>query len=319
MILQNRPFYNTFRIIYNSLMPGKNDTSVTVFAGKGGVGKTTCAAAAGLHFAQEGKKTLVISTDATPSLQHIFEIRIEAKPSIVTANLYFSELGDAEVQQMWDGKFGRDVFQVFSSFVDIGYAEFVGFMSSMLPGLAEEFMVDYIRELVESHTYDAIVWDTAPLGQTLALLHTPAMLSKHLKAAPRIYTRLKAGSGTREPILDIIRRWEALSALDVSFLRDNVDFNIVAIPEALAVNQLDGIFEEMNKFGFKVSRLIINNVVKSPDSAFMQERATQQKEYLELIRMKYGRLRTTELPMFPREIKGLEKIREIEKALFGQA
>jgi arsenite-transporting ATPase len=318
MILQNPPFYNTLYIIYNSRMMAKGSTCVTVFAGKGGVGKTTCAAAAGLHYAQKGKKTLVISTDATPSLEHIFDIKPVAKPALVMPDLHFHELGVQEVQQMWDGKFGRDVFQVFSSFVDIGYAEFVEFMSSMLPGLAEEFMVDYIRELAESHIYDAIIWDTAPLGQTLALLQTPAMISKHLKTAPRIYTRLKAGAGTREPVMDIIRRWEALSAVDVSFLRNNVDFNIVAIPEALAVNQLDSTFTEMDKFGFKVSRLIINNVVKSPDSAFMQERAIQQKEYLELIRVKYGRVTITELPMFSREIKGLDRIREIEKALFTE-
>ncbi|MCX6005019.1 MAG: hypothetical protein NT082_05040, partial [Chloroflexi bacterium] len=159
---------------------------------------------------------------------------------------------------------------------------------------------------------------TAPLGQTLALLQTPAMLSKHLKIAPRIYTRLKAGADTREPILDIIRRWEGLSALNISFLRNSVDFNIVAIPEALAVNQLDGIFSEMDKFGFKVSRLIINNVVKSPDSAFMQERAAQQKQYLELIWVKYGGLLTSELPLFPHEIKGLDRIREVEKVLFTE-
>ena len=53
----------------------------------------------------------------------------------------------AEVKQMWDKKFGREVYEVFSSFVAVNYTDFVDFMSSILPGLSDEFMVDYIKEL----------------------------------------------------------------------------------------------------------------------------------------------------------------------------
>jgi len=298
-------------------MPEIMKPSVTVFAGKGGVGKTTCAAAAALRSSSKGLRTLAISTDATPSLAHIFEIKPGGKPARVTENLYFSELGTEEVKQMWDGKFGKDVYQVFSSFVDIDYPEFVDFIASMLPGLAEEFMVDYIRELKESGAYDTIIWDTAPLGQTLALLETPSLVTQHLRLAPRIYTRMKAGTGTKEPILDIIRRWEALSATDMEFLRSGVDFNIVAIAEALAVNQLDGILNEMQRYGFKVSRLIINNVVKAADSPFLREKSAQQRGYLATIHDKYGHLEITELPMFSHEVRGIERIREVASALFG--
>ncbi|MBN1689593.1 MAG: ArsA family ATPase [Dehalococcoidia bacterium] len=298
-------------------MPERKESKVTVFAGKGGVGKTTCAAAAALHFSLLGLKTLAISTDATPSLAHIFEIKAQGKPACVSDNLYFSELGTEEVTQMWDGKFGKDVYQVFASFVDIGYAEFADFIASMLPGLAEEFMVDYIRELQESGSYDRIIWDTAPLGQTLTLLETPALVSQHLRLAPRIYTKMKAGTGTKEPILDIIRRWEALSATDMEFLRRGVDFTIIAIAEALAVNQLDGTLGEMQRYGFKVSRLVINNVVKTADSPFLRQRAAQQQGYLSTIHGKYGHLQVTELPMFPQEVRGIEKIRAMAMELFG--
>lgn len=305
-------------ISYNIGMPDTNASTITVFAGKGGVGKTTCAAAAALQSSIMGLKTLAISTDATPSLAHIFGMKPENKPARVAESLFFSELGAEEVKLMWDGKFGRDVYQVFSSFVDIGYPEFVDFIASMLPGLAEEFIVDYIRELKESSLYDAIIWDTAPLGQTLALLETPALVTQHLRLAPRIYSRMKAGTGTKEPILDIIRRWEALSATDMKFLRSGVDFNIVAIPEALAVNQLDGIFTEMQRYGFKVSRLIINNVVKMEDSAFLREKMSQQQAYLETIHNKYNNLMIIELPMFSHEVQGLDRIKEVAEVLFNK-
>jgi arsenite-transporting ATPase len=297
-------------------MPDHTLAAVKVFAGKGGVGKTTCAAAAALHSSLKGYKTLAISTDATPSLAHIFDKSPGTGPVEVAPYLYFQEIGIAEARQLWDGRFGKDVYQVFSSFVDLGYAEFSDFMASMLPGLSEEFMIDYIRELCANKEFEAVVWDTAPLGQTLALLETPSMLSRHLRMAPRIYTRLKAGAGTKEPILDIIKRWEALSAVDMEFLRKGVDFSIVAIAEALAVNQLDSIFSELDKHGFNVSRLIVNNLIKDDGSEFLHERSTQQKTYLDLIRGRYAGMRITGVPMFPHEIKGLDRIKEVAEVLF---
>jgi arsenite-transporting ATPase len=291
-------------------------TSITMFTGKGGVGKTTCAAATALHQAVSGP-TLTISTDATPSLSHIFEISDDKKPAKVLPSLYINELGEVEIKEMWDEKFGREVYEVFSAFVAIEYDEFVEFMTSVLPGLGEEFMVDYIRGLSRRGRYETIVWDTAPLGQTLTLLQTPALLGNHLRMAPRIYSKLKLGHRSREPVLDILKRWEELSAENMVFLKNEVNFTMVTIPEALAVEQLEGIFRELNKYGLKVKQLIINNVVRAPDSEFLQTKARQQKDYLEHIYEKYSDLQIIELPMFPYELKGLDRLREVEKILFA--
>jgi arsenite-transporting ATPase len=292
-----------------------NKTSITMFTGKGGVGKTTCAAATALHHAVSGS-TLTISTDATPSLSHIFETSYDKKPTEVLPSLYINELGEAEIKEMWDEKFGREVHEVFSAFVSIDYDEFVEFMTSVLPGLGEEFMVDYIREMGRRGQYDTIVWDTAPLGQTLTLLQTPALLGNHLRMAPRIYSKLKVGRRSREPVLDILRRWEELSAENMDFLRNEVNFTMVTIPEALAVEQLEGIFRELNKYGLKVKQLIINNVVKARESDFLLTKARQQQGYLEHIYEKYSDLKIIELPMFPYELKGVDRLREVEKILF---
>jgi arsenite-transporting ATPase len=290
---------------------------VIMFAGKGGVGKTTCAGATALHYALMNEPTLIISTDPTPSLSHIFEIKSKQKPVKVLDNLFLAELGLNEVKQMWDRKFGREVYEVFSSFVSVKYDEFVDFMSSILPGLSDEFMVDYIKELSLDSDYDHIVWDTAPLGQTLGLLETPSMLREHLKPAPRIYSRLKLGAETRRPVLEILKGWEKLSAQDMDFLRNYVHFVLVTIAEALAVEQLDSILAEMNKHGFKAEQLTINNVIKEiGNSAFLKTKANQQKQYLELIYSKYSHLQIAEIPLFPHEIKGVERLRLVEKYLF---
>ena len=292
------------------------DGSIYMFAGKGGVGKTTCAATTALHYAQQGRKTLAISTDATPSLAHIFEIADKKRAARVQDCLYINEIGLNEVQQMWDQKFGREVYEVFSSFVSIDYDSFVEFMTSMLPGLSDEFMVDYIREMRKSGNYGTVVWDTAPLGQTLALLHTPAMLVEHLKMAPRIYSRLKFGQGSRRSILEILKRWQKLSADSIDFLRQEVRFNIVTIAEALAFEQLEDIFRELDDHGFIVKQLIVNNVIKADNSEFLAMKAGQQRKYLDMIYQRYSHLNIIELPMCPYEIKGIERLKEVETSLF---
>lgn len=288
-----------------------------MFAGKGGVGKTTCAAATALHYAAAGAESLVISTDPTPSLSHIFEVKDKQKPTRVAEGLSLAELGMEEVKEMWNHKFGREVYEVFSSFVSVPYEEFADFITSVLPGLRDEFTVDYIRELAGGKKYQRIVWDTAPLGQTLGLLRTPSMLSQHLRPAPRIYSKLKVSPESRRPVLDIIRSWEELSAQDMKFLREEVGFTLVTIPEALAVEQLEGIVGEFDRFGFKIRQLIINNVVKERSSDFLVTKAEQQQPYIELIHNQYHYIDIAELPMFPHEIKGIERLKRIEQGLFG--
>jgi arsenite-transporting ATPase len=283
-----------------------------MFTGKGGVGKTTCAAATALFHASRGEPTLAISTDATPSLTHIFE----SEDNGIPASLSIIEIGEKEIRHMWDAKFGREVYAVFSAFVDIEYDEFVQFITSVLPGLGEEFMVDFIRTKGLEGTYQNIVWDTAPLGQTLSLLEMPALLGDHLRMAPRIYSKLKMGRRSREPVLDILNRWEMLAVENTAFLRNEVDFTMVTIPEALAVVQLESVFRELGRYELAVKRIIVNNVVKTPDSEFLRTKARQQEQYLKHIREKYDNLRIIEVPMFPQEVRGPRKLGEVQKILF---
>ena len=290
--------------------------NVTMFGGKGGVGKTTCAAATALHYASLGEETIVISTDFTPSLRDIFELEISMKPAKVAERLYVAEIGYEEVKKLWDEKFGTEVYEVFSAFVDIGYEEFVDFVATILPGMKDEFMVDYIRELAKSGNFGRIVWDTAPAGQTLGLLQMPSLVNNHLKPAPRIYTALKSTRQRRRSVLGIIKEWEELSGKDIEFLKSGVAFNVVTIAEGLSVRQLDSIITELQKHNFNIEHIIANQIVERPDSDFLQSRADMQHKYLLEIEGKYG-VTVTRLPLFPYEIKGIEKLREVERVLYS--
>jgi arsenite-transporting ATPase len=142
------------------------------------------------------------------------------------------------------------------------------------------------------------------------------MLVEHLKLAPRIYTRLKASNISKQPILNIVSRWQKLSADEMDFLRDRVKFVLVTIPEALAVEQLESVFFQLRRYGFQVEQLIINNVIKVNDSEFLKTKAAQQKKYLNIIRERYRDIPIVEVPLFPYELKGWDKLKEVERILF---
>ena len=103
----------------------------------------------------------------------------------------------------------------------------------------------------------------------------------------------------------------------MEFLRHEVDFTIVAIPEALSVEQLEGTFRELGKFGLAVKRIVINNVVREKDSEFLNTKAAQQQGYLKHIHDTYSHLEIVEIPMFPREVKGLDRLREVARVLYS--
>jgi arsenite-transporting ATPase len=258
----------------------------------------------------------VISTDPTPSLSHIFEIEGAHREREVHPGLFLTELGRPDVRRMWDERFGRDVYAVFSSFVAVDYETFAQFVTSVLPGLNEEFMVDYVRRLAGESRFRHIIWDTAPLGQTLALLGMPSLLAEHLRAAPRIYSHLRSSGEGRESVMEVIRRWQRLAADCMEFLRRDVQFSMVTIPEALAVNQLDDVLAELDRHGLAIARLIINNVVQLSDSPFLDEKRQQQRPQLGRLRKRFANaVPIVEIPLFPQEVRGVERLRRVGRLL----
>lgn len=179
-------------------------------------------------------------------------------------------------------------------------------------------MVDYIRRLALEARYRHVVWDTAPLGQTLALLGMPAMLAEHLRTAPRIYSHLRTSGERKESVMAVIRGWQRLAADCMEFLRSTVELSLVTIPETLAVRQLDGVMDELGRHGLAVRRLIVNNVVRVTDSPFLAQKAAQQRQHLAQLHDRYGALPIVEIPLFPSEVRGVERLRTVGQLLFAQ-
>lgn len=285
-----------------------------MFAGKGGVGKTTCAAVTALHLASLGKRTLIISTDPSPSIADIFEVRGARERVEVAKDLYLEEIRLDDVRARWKKKFGAEVYEVISAYIPIG-EDFLDYFADA-PGIGNEFMLDYIRELVEGREFDCIVWDTAPGGHTISLLKLPEQFIDHMNAAVKAYSRLKKGESGRS-IFTILSSWKQLSQKVLDFLRSNTQFILVTIPEALALFQVENILGELGKHGFMVNQIIINNVLRSTDGDFLRARSEMQQRYIrEMVCTYGGTIGITQLHQLAGEARGIASLRELEKILF---
>jgi arsenite-transporting ATPase len=295
---------------------------VLMFGGKGGVGKTTSSAATALHFARRGLRTLIISSDLTPSLSDIFETDIgpAERPIPGVENLYGLEIDPDEVMRRWKEKFGPEVYAAASALVDLPYDEVVDYVA-MAPGIQEEFMLDYILERVRDRRYDLIVWDTAPAGDTLRLLGLPQRFLEHLRVAPKVYLEVRdTFKLSRTPFLEIIESWKRLSEQTIRFFTDpeNVEFIMVTIPEALGVYQSRRVMRDLRRHGLTVRYLIVNDIIREPDCEFHRQRWEMQQRYIRQLREELDDgLTLVELPLLPYEVKGVERLAEVEGHLFG--
>ena len=307
----------------------KEPKRLIMIGGKGGVGKTTCASAIALHFSLKGEKTLIISSDPTPSLSDIFEIQIGDRETPIQdlSNLWGIEISSEVVLQKWKDRFGPEIYEVVSSFASLDY-DFVDYIGGA-PGIEEEYMLSYILELVESDQYDLVVWDTAPAGHTLRLLHLPQIFLKHLEAATKFYmnlysyfdklketVRFKKG---KRSLLEIISGWEDLAEKVVNFIRDpqKSEFIVVTIPEALGVKQTERIIQDFDAYQLQVNHLIVNHVIQNADCEFHRIRKEMQQYYIKMLGDQYShRIKLIQVPLSPYEIKGVERIKRVSDTLF---
>jgi len=306
-----------------------NGTKLIMIGGKGGVGKTTCATAIALKIALDGKKVLVISSDPTPSLSDIFEIPIGSSEIRVTnaCELYGLEISSAIVLNRWKERFGKEIYEVMSSFANIDY-DFVDYIGTA-PGIEEEYMLSFIIDLVESSKYDVVVWDTAPAGHTLRLLKLPHLFLKHMEAATKFYLNIYSYlekireavqlKSSKRTLLEIIGSWEALAERIVDFIRNEgvTKYIFVTIPEALGVKLTDRVIGEFQQNSLKVENIIINYVVKNEDCEFHKQRKQMQNEYINFIKNTHRDINIVTLFLSPYEVKGIEKIKDISELLFS--
>lgn len=295
------------------------ERSVILFGGKGGVGKTTCSAAAAVVLADRGRKTLIITSDMTPSLSDVFDLPIGDETRQVADRLFAVEISQESVFRRWRERFGRDFQDILSQLVDVegldaeSRHQLLDYIGSA-PSLREETMLDLIRELVETGGYERVIWDTAPAGETLNLLNMPSFIRRHLRAGARVFEGLdrigKQLIGKRS-IAGIMDEWIAASERISRFLAGRAAFVIVANPEALVVSQARRILRTLREYQVHLLGMVINRVIEAADSPLLEAVRAGQKKHLEELDALAAGLPVARLPLSLRDIRGLDALREI--------
>ena len=291
---------------------------VLLIGGKGGVGKTTCSAAIAVHLASRGQRTLLITSDLTPSLSDVFERKIGDTITTIDENLHAYEISQEAIAIRWKSKFGPDFYDILAHLIEVDALDaesrhqLLDYIGSA-PSLREETMLDIIMEMAENRGYDRVVWDTAPAGETLNLLGMPKNIRKHLRAGAKVYEGLdrigKQLVGKRS-IAGIMEAWAVLSEKIGQFIHGKSLFIIVANPEALVVNQSRRLMATLLEYDLPVHGMIINRVIEQDDSASMAAIKKTQNGYIEELRRIAGEHPVVTLPLSFSEIRGVKRLQD---------
>jgi arsenite/tail-anchored protein-transporting ATPase len=301
----------------------KTHTPLLLIGGKGGVGKTTCSAAIASQYAAVGYRTLLITSDMSPSLSDIFEQRIGDTITSLGSNLNAYEISQEAIAAHWKKRFGKDFYDILTVLIDIEGLEnesrhqLMDYIGSA-PSLREETMLDIIVQVADEEGYERIVWDTAPAGETLNLLGMPKTIKKHLRAGTKVFEGLdKIGKNIvgKRPIAGIMDEWVLVSEKISRFLHERSAFLVVANPESLVVNQARRLLHTLADYDFRVHGLVINKVIEETDSASLAAMKTRQKQYVYELRNMAGGRPVAVLPVSFKEIKGTTGLRAVGERL----
>jgi arsenite-transporting ATPase len=296
-----------------------------LFTGKGGVGKTTLAAATALLCARRGYKTLVISTDAAHSLSDSFGVQLESTAKPIVPNLFGQEISALEeIERKW-GEIKTYLTALFASQgVDSIEAEEL----SIFPGMEELFSLMEIREHSHTSDYEVIIVDCAPTADTLRLLSAPEVTSwylKHIfpiqrtaaKAVRPMANRILPFPFPGDSVFEAVKKLTTQLAEMKAILEDNqkTSIRLVVNPEKMVIQESQRAYTFFSLFGYSVDLIIVNRIIpdKVEDPYFEKWKAIQGN-YLRRIEESFSPIPIMSSELYSQEIVGL---RLLEKAGSG--
>ena len=301
---------------------------IILYTGKGGVGKTSIAAATAVRIAKGGKKTLVVSTDPAHSLGDSFDIRLRPEPEKIMENLWGQEIDAVhETEKGW-GKMQAYLRELFASKTidDITTEELTAF-----PGLEDLLSLLRILHYYKEKAYDVVIVDCAPTGETLAFLSFPEMLKWWMERIFPIQRKaVKIVRPFVEPLLgmplpsdDVMKEIEKLyGQLDemkqILSDREVTSVRIVVNPEKMVIKEAQRSFTYLNIYDFNVDAVIMNRVIpENVSDSYFKMWKDIQKKYKELIEENFSPVPVYNVPLFEQEIVGMEMLERIGEQIFG--
>ncbi len=291
------------------------------FWGKGGVGKTTCAASVASVLSSHGK-TLLVSSDPTPSLSDILGVNLSGTPRRVSGNLWAIEISEKDVIGLWKKRFGEEVYNVLSSLIPVD-RDIIDYIAGA-PGIADQFMLYYIYEVWRSREFNYVVWDTVAAGGGIRLLRIEKEFYTHLGDAVKMYLKLKGffdrlKRGSSEP-LKLVESWRLLAEEVLAMLSSDEHYvYIVSIPEKLGLVITEKILDEFRLLNMVPRGIIFNMVLDEnicPNCDFIRKRMGVQKKYLEEFKKLYGdKYGITVIPLLAEGPRGLKELKDFSRYL----
>ncbi len=299
-------------------------TRVILFTGKGGVGKTTMAAATAIKAANLGYRVLIISADPAHSLSDSFQKKINPYPTEIRENLYGMEVNvEYELERRWDAI--MNYLKVFfrSQGIDDAIAEEL----AILPGFDELASLLHLLEHYESGKYDVLILDCAPTGETLRLLNFPEVAKWYMNRFFGIERKLlKVVKPLAQPIISApLPSDDVLDAVEDLYTRiaklkdilegDDTTIRIVMNPEKMVIRESERAFAYLNLFGYRVDCLIVNKVFPQDAGKYLSKWIDIQQNYLKEIEERFP------VPIFVIEFKDEEvvgdKLDELAEEIYG--
>lgn len=298
---------------------------IIIFTGKGGVGKTSIAAAHASHSAKGGVKTLIVSTDMAHNLGDIFEMPFKKTICKVTENLDALEI---DPNYTMENDFKDMKGAIGSLLQSSGMPMDVLEEFNLFPGMDELFSLLKILDIYESGIYERIIVDCAPTGETLTLLKFPELLSWYMekffpigKIAVRVLSPIskavfKIELPDKDAMTDIEKMFIRLVKLQ-ELLKDRAvtSIRLVAMAEKMVVEETKRNYMYMNLYNFQVDGLFINRILpKDIDNNFFNEWIDIQNQYIEELENIFAGVPIHKVPWFDTDLNGLAGIEKIVQA-----
>ncbi len=304
-------------------------TRILVYTGKGGVGKTSVAAATALACAERGYRTLVMSTDIAHSLGDALGVKLGPTPTPVAANLWGQE---SEVFFNVARYWGRIQEYAASVLRWRGLDEVLAEEMTVLPGMDEVGSLLWIADHHDSGDYDVVVVDAAPTGETLRLLSLPEALKwwmEKIEPIGRRITRLTAPMiqrvvGIPMPRDEVFDAGEELFD-KLQYMRtlladpDKTSVRVVLTLESVVIKEAQRSFTYFHLYGYPTDLVVANRVLPDEVGAYFRGWYDAQQRYGPEVERTFHPIPVRHAPFFDREVVGLERLRELAAHLYGDA
>ena len=300
------------------------DSEFILFGGKGGVGKTTCAAATAIALLP--KKTLLVSSDPAHSVGDCLgqEIGDEITRVERAENLYALEISAEKTLRQFKQDYRQEMLRLLETSAGIEHLtrrERENLLSLPVPGADEVMGLKRLMDLMEEGTFEKYVLDMAPTGHALRLLSMPDIFHEwtnifyDLRRKHRDYEKAFGRPDRADEFLNSLKT--STARLKNLLRSGKTEFVVVTAAERLVIEETKDLVSQIGSFGINVKHFFVNKLFPDLDSDFSRIRREQEQRLVQEIRNTFPQLEIVEVHLQPTEPRGIDNVRQFASLLYS--